>query len=227
MRAMRSDGMEKRRHILQVAGRLYAEKGHARTTSKEICALAGTDIAAVNYHFGSKGALYDVVLSEAHAQFVRIDDLERIAQSAGSPEAKLRALLRLLLQGAPVGSRPQPSWGLQVLMHEIMAPSAHIATLARKVALPKARLVMNIVADVMGEPVGHPTVQRAIAFLLMPCMMMAIAPKKLKQTVLPALGADPQALLDDMTRYALAGLKAIKPHPAKTNRSRPSSSARQ
>ena len=57
MRAMRSDGMEKRRHILQVAGRLYAEKGHARTTSKEICALAGTDIAAVNYPFGSKGAL--------------------------------------------------------------------------------------------------------------------------------------------------------------------------
>ena len=74
---------------------------------------------------------------------------------------------------------------------------------------------MNIVADVMGEPVGHPTVQRAIAFLLMPCMMIAIAPKKLKQTVLPALGADPQALLDDMTRYALAGLKAIKPRQKK------------
>ena len=227
LRAARADGIEKRCHLLQVAGRLYAEKGYARTTSKEICEAAGTDMAAVNYHFGSKGALYDAVLTEAHAHLFRIDDLEKIAQSRGSPESKLRALLSLLLQGSKANSQSSLPWGLQVLVHEIMAPSSHIAALAQKVALPKVRLVKIIVAGVIGVPVEHPVVQRAIAFVVMPCIMLAIAPRQLRQTVLPVLSADPQALHDDMTHYALAGLKAIKPRPAKTNRSRPSSSARQ
>jgi AcrR family transcriptional regulator len=207
-RAIRSDGMEKRNRILQVAGQIYAEKGYARTTSKEICAAAGTDIAAVNYHFGSKGALYDAVLTEAHAHLMKLDDLEIIAQSKGSPESKLRALLGLLLQGSARNTNTM-SCGLRTLVREIMAPTSHIAALERKVALPKIRLFKAIVAGVIGFTPDHPAVQRAIAFVVMPCVMLTIAPLELRQTILPALSSDPQELLDDMTSYALAGLDAL------------------
>ena len=206
LRAIRSDGMEKRNHILQVAGRIYAEKGYARTTSKEICAAAGTDIAAVNYHFGSKGALYEAVLTEAHAHLMKLDDLETIAQSKGSPESKLRALLGLLLKGAARGAVP---WELRTLVHEMMAPTSHIVAMELKVALPKLRLMKTIVAGVIGLKPDHPAVQRAIAFVVMPCLMLTIAPRELRQTMLPALSSDPKELLDDMTTHALAGLDAI------------------
>jgi AcrR family transcriptional regulator len=72
---------------------MYADKGFDRTTSKEVCIAAHTNVAAVNYHFGSKEGLYRAVLVEAHHQLVSLDTLEAIAGSEDSAEAKLRALL--------------------------------------------------------------------------------------------------------------------------------------
>jgi AcrR family transcriptional regulator len=80
-RATRSDGNETRSLILQTAGRLFAERGYERTTSKEICAAAGTNIAAVNYHFGNKEGLYAAVLVEAHAQLIQLGDLQHLSVS--------------------------------------------------------------------------------------------------------------------------------------------------
>lgn len=43
--------------ILDVAERLFAEQGFAATSMRAITAAAGVNLAAVNYHFGSKEAL--------------------------------------------------------------------------------------------------------------------------------------------------------------------------
>jgi TetR/AcrR family transcriptional regulator, regulator of cefoperazone and chloramphenicol sensitivity len=206
-RSVRSDGAWTRGHILEVAGRIYAEKGRQRTTSREICAAAGTNLAAVNYHFGSKDALYDAVLVEAHGQLVKLDDLEAIANSADGAQARLRALIALFA-GRPAG-RALP-WGLRVLVHELLvAPSPHVAALMQKAVLPKVKLMQAIVADVLEFPPDHPAVQRALALVVLPCIMMVIAPRQRLRQALPALAADPQALVDDMGCYALAGLAAI------------------
>src|SRR5471030_606294 len=108
-RAVRSDGAETRLHILQVAGRIFAEKGFERTTSREICSAAGTNLAAVNYHFGSRDGLYDAVLVEAHGQIVGLDDLEAILRSGVAPEARLRELIGLIVRKSSAASVP---WGL-------------------------------------------------------------------------------------------------------------------
>ena len=206
MRSARSDGLEKRNLILEVAGRIYAQKGFARTTSREICVAAGTDMAAVNYHFGSKDGLYGAVLVEAHAQFLRLDDLETIAQSTGTPESKLRAIIGLLIE---LPSGPALPWGLRVLLHELMSPSAHLAVMERNAALPKVKLIMSIVAEILGVPARNPVVQRSVAFVVMPCIMMVIAPREIVKEILPSLASNKQALADDMMDYSLAGLKAL------------------
>ncbi len=206
-RSVRSDGVETRAHILQVAGRLYADKGYEATTSREICAAAGTNMAAVNYHFGGKEGLYEAVLVEAHGQLVRLDDLEAIARSDASSEAKLRALLGLLVRRSHGPALP---WGLRVLMRELMvAPSAHVLVLLQQAVLPKVRLMLGIVAAVLGVAEDQPVVQRALAFVVMPCIMMVAAPRDRLRQVLPALTSDPQALVDEMSAYVLAGLAAI------------------
>ncbi|MDF5938828.1 helix-turn-helix domain containing protein [Pseudomonas aeruginosa] len=56
-RTPRSDGESTRARILEVAGRLFAQHGYANTASKAICEEAGADLAAINYHFGSRDAL--------------------------------------------------------------------------------------------------------------------------------------------------------------------------
>ena len=47
--------------LLAAASAVFADKGYREATVAEICKAADANIAAVNYHFGNKGALYDVV----------------------------------------------------------------------------------------------------------------------------------------------------------------------
>ncbi len=52
-------GTEER--ILDAAERLFAEKGWEDTSVRDITTDAGCNVAAVNYHFGGKDALYQAV----------------------------------------------------------------------------------------------------------------------------------------------------------------------
>jgi AcrR family transcriptional regulator len=206
LRSVRSDGAETRGQILQVAGRIFAEKGFERATSREICATAGSNMAAVNYHFGGKDGLYAAVLVEAHGQLVKLDDLEAIRRSGGSPRSQLRALIGLFVGRS---SGPQLPWGLRVLLREFMAPSTHVPALLRQAVLPKIRVMTAMIAKVLGVADDHPLVQRALAYVVLPCIMLVIAPRDVLRQALPALASDPEALVDDMASYALAGLKAL------------------
>jgi len=208
-RSTRSDGSDTRRHILETAGAVYAEKGHPRTTSKEICARAGTNMAAVNYHFGGKDGLYEAVLIEAHRRLVSLDDLQRIAAAQGPARERLEQVLRLVL--ARVAETRQ-AWAFKVLVQEMMAPSPQIPALIRQAVLPKVQVLFAILADLLGLPPDHPAVQRAVFFAIVPAILMLVAPKPMRQRVLPTLDKEPQAAVEDYLRYALAGLEALKQH---------------
>jgi len=211
-RSVRSDGAETRLHILQVAGRIFAEKGFERTTSREICSAAGTNLAAVNYHFGSRDGLYDAVLVEAHGQIVGIDDLESISCSGISPEAKLRELIALIVGRSSAANLP---WGLRVLVREFMSPSTHVNALLKQAVLPKLSIVLAMIAEFLGVPQEHPLVQRALAFVVLPCIMLVVAPRPVLRQALPALLSEPAALAQDMGNYALAGLSSLASSHAK------------
>lgn len=55
-------GDERRLQILQVAMRLFSEKGFSGTTTKEIANLAGVSEAMVFRHFANKDELYSAIL---------------------------------------------------------------------------------------------------------------------------------------------------------------------
>ena len=63
-RAIRSDGVEARTHLLHTALRLFAAGGYANTSTREIAAAAGVNIASISYYFGDKAALYRAAFIE-------------------------------------------------------------------------------------------------------------------------------------------------------------------
>lgn len=206
-RSPRSDGVATRRQILEAAGRLYAEKGYARTTSKEICAHAGTNMAAVNYHFGSKAGLYEEVLIEAHQQIMSLDRLQAIAGEPADPIAKLRTIVGAIVAR---GIEPAAPWGVRVVVRELMSPSPHARALVERAIAPKAGIARGLVAAALGLPESHAAVQRCLAFLILPAMALVIVPHALRRTILPAIDADPGAFGEDLARYASAGLRAMQ-----------------
>jgi AcrR family transcriptional regulator len=62
--AVRSDGIEARNRLLDAALCLFAEKGFAKTSTREIAQAAQVNIAAISYYFGDKAGLYRGVFQD-------------------------------------------------------------------------------------------------------------------------------------------------------------------
>ena len=58
---LRSDGAEARARLLEAALALFAEKGFAKTSTREIAQAAQVNIASISYYFGDKAGLYRAV----------------------------------------------------------------------------------------------------------------------------------------------------------------------
>ena len=88
--------------ILDVAETFFADNGFAATSLRDITREAGVNIAAVNYHFGSKDGLLGAVLERriAPVNRQRLELLDRAESEVGSDGADLEALVRALLAPA-------------------------------------------------------------------------------------------------------------------------------
>jgi AcrR family transcriptional regulator len=84
--------------ILDAAERLYAERGFGDVTLRDIVAAAGVNLAAVNYHFGSKDELIAelFVTRGVATNRARLAEL-KAAETAGNGRADIKAILRALV----------------------------------------------------------------------------------------------------------------------------------
>jgi len=204
---LREDGAQTRRQLLEVAGQVFAEHGYARATSKEICERAGANIAAVNYHFGGKDGLYSAVLEEAHARLISIDMVAAATSGKSAAGAKLHALLSRIV--GETANRDGPAWELRVLSREILSPSPLMGPMLSNQVAPKAKLVRGMVGEMLGLPPTHPAVSRTVVSLIGPCVMLLMVNRDVLGKVLPSLDMTPQALVDHLVTFALAGMKAV------------------
>jgi AcrR family transcriptional regulator len=89
-----------RERLLEVAEGLFAESGFDQVSVRDITQAAGANVAAVNYHFGSRNGLVDAVVERfvLPVEAARLRALEAVEQS-GEPslEAIMEAYLKPVL----------------------------------------------------------------------------------------------------------------------------------
>ncbi len=86
--------------ILDVAEELFMEHGFEATSLRQLTSAAGVNLAAVNYHFGSKEELFQSVLTRRLDPMnqERIELLERLErESAGKPLSVEKILSSMLI----------------------------------------------------------------------------------------------------------------------------------
>ncbi|EHR61026.1 TetR/AcrR family transcriptional regulator [Saccharomonospora cyanea] len=93
--------MSQREDLLKAAKHCIVEKGYHRTTARDIATAAGSHLASIGYHFGSKDALMNLAAIEAQSEWGDlITDAVQNAQAASSSE-RLAIALRALLSSMP------------------------------------------------------------------------------------------------------------------------------
>lgn len=88
---LRSDGAHTRTRLLDAALALFAEKGFAKTSTREIAEAAQVNIASISYYFGDKAGLYRAVWLDP-----RINAPHQLTDAKGEPLGLLDALDGLL-----------------------------------------------------------------------------------------------------------------------------------
>ena len=182
-RGKRGDGDLTRARILESAGQLAAECGYANMTSKQVCERAHVNMAAVNYHFGSREGLYAAVLAEAHDRLFTLERLRQILAEGTAREKLSRTLDELLahLHG------PR-SWHVRVLAREFFSPAGFVDPFLQEKVHPKARLLRGLLSS-MGT-----------------CMMLIMLDPAFANSLFPNL-AEKSASLDQMVKdFIFAGL---------------------
>lgn len=90
---LRSDGQQARLRLLDAGLALFADKGFAETSTREIAQLAQVNVAAISYYFGDKEGLYRAVFTDPR-NIPRMDE-----QAMVKSPADIRTTLRFLLSG--------------------------------------------------------------------------------------------------------------------------------
>jgi AcrR family transcriptional regulator len=138
--------------ILDAAEELFMQHGFEGTSMRQLTARAGVNLAAVNYHFGSKHALIEAVfrrrLDPMNAE--RIAELERLEASTGlSPESIIRAFVRpglRMIEDARGGRNfirllgrtyTEPAKTVRALIGQMYAPTMERYKSALERALPQ------------------------------------------------------------------------------------------
>ena len=103
-RATRSDGVEARARLLHAALRLFAEKGFANTSTRELAIAAGVNIAAISYYFGDKAGLYRAAYTEPMGSCSVMGVLDT---SSVSLEEALRMMLSHIVEPMKQGNLVQ------------------------------------------------------------------------------------------------------------------------
>ncbi len=83
--------------LLAAAKQCLAERGYARTTVRDIVAASSSNLAAINYHFGTRDALLSQAMVESTTDAVQriLDTLD--ADLEGEPALRLEKFLRSLI----------------------------------------------------------------------------------------------------------------------------------
>jgi AcrR family transcriptional regulator len=113
--------------LLQAAKRLVLERGYAGASVRELAAASGTNLGAVNYHFGSREHLLNRAILEFFLEWgEQVGDAE--VDPAAGPLEQLAARARLMVDGIP---EAQP---LFVVFLEGVLQSRHAPELKEQLA---------------------------------------------------------------------------------------------
>src|SRR5262249_29331749 len=131
--------------LLEAAEEIFADKGFNAASIRQICKLAGANIAAVNYYFGDKERLYIEAVKYAHRGRTQGEPFPHWSAET-PPVDKLRGFIRVMITRM---LSPHSPASLQLMMRELAQPTAACVEVVREYIRPMAEKLGTILAELL------------------------------------------------------------------------------
>jgi len=195
-------GERARERLIHTATRIFAEKGFAKASTREICQSAGQNVASIHYYFGDKAGLYRAVLREPIEEialaFAGFDD------AALSLPAALRRFMAALL--CPWGQDERATWVMRLHLREMVEPSADYKDVVMAQIQPHHERLVNLLARHVGAAAPDESLHQ-LAFALGAMVHDYGMSREFMDMLAPSLLQGPGALdkvLDRLVGYGVA-----------------------
>jgi len=201
-------GVATRDRLLDAAGGIFAERGFANATVREICQRAGANIAAVNYHFGDKRGLYGAVFAYAHDCAGGLEQLQTELATL-RPRDRLRRFIHGMLERQFDEGRP--AWHGKLMARELLEPTGVLDQMVERGIRPKQQILSAIVRDLIGQDADPHVVRRCAAGIIGQCVFLSHA-RPILERLDPAMRYTKEEIAqfaDHITRFSLRGLAAF------------------
>ncbi len=200
--------------LLQAAMEVFAAKGFQTATVREICQAAGTNVAAVNYHFGDKERLYAAVLWHVFEDYGTSKDRETVRDKALPPEKRLARLIETEIHYFYKTKDQMNFTGhhFPLFLMEMAHPSPSLDKVVEHFIRPDYEVTMEILRDIMGQDTPREVLDRCCDSLWGQ-MMHQVFTGPIDDLLAPerALASrSAKDMADHITTITLGGLAALK-----------------
>jgi AcrR family transcriptional regulator len=209
---MQQESQDTKGRLLHAATEVFAERGFAHATVREICRRAQANVAAVNYHFGDKKRLYSAIFDQVFAT-LHANRAPRLPRTA-PPEQRLHAYLRSFLEELlNCDDNPANTTHLSAMyLMEIARPTEVLDHLVREYIAADARELQDIVQHLLGPAANPVTIANCAASVAGQALYYHHA-QPLITRLHPEL-PDPEQRVDDLVahvlEFSLGGIERVR-----------------
>ena len=205
--------------LLDAAGEVFADRGFREATVREICAKAGANIAAVNYHFGDKERLYHAVIAHAGTLAIAKYPPGGKIHSDAPVEERLHAYIAMFLERLLDESGGRPAWHGRLMAREMIEPTGALDEIVKRFIEPqhiRLREMLQELATGAGHPLSAQSLRWCACSVVGQCLFYKHC-RPVVERLMPeqAFGADQRAAIaDHITRFCIAGVMATAQLPS-------------
>lgn len=195
--------------LLVAAMEVFADKGFDAATVRDICGKAKANVAAVNYHYGGKDALYVAVLEEI---FPNEEGDNAAADPTLPPEDRLRQYLETMVKEIYEREDDLITQRWSIFLREMAKPSHNLDFIVQRQVQARATELRDIVASILGPDTPDHVLAFAssnvwalmIEHVLTKPILDRLTPKR------PTVRGHIDLFVDHITKFSLGGLKAVQ-----------------
>lgn len=194
--------------LITAAAPLFAEQGFDATRIRDIADKARANVAAINYHFGSKMGLYQAVMKAQAEQMIANFPLQTEDVAKASPEERLKWLVRNILRrvlGSTEKERPT-----RMCIREFVEPTEALDYLVKEIVSSQHAITRSVVEAVAERDLSEDELSRMAISLVSQCFYYALAEPMLTRlgVKIPRTEEEIDVLAAHITQFSLAGIRA-------------------